>query len=168
MVTAPLRIRSAVADDLEPITRLYNHYVRHTAITFDVEPFAPEARRAWLAQFATSGPHRLLVAEDAGRVVGYAGSSRFRAKAAYDPSVETTVYLEPGATGRGIGARLYAALLESLAREDVHRAYAGVTLPNPASVALHLRLGFREVGVYREVGRKLGRWWDVQWYEKAM
>jgi phosphinothricin acetyltransferase len=108
------------------------------------------------------------VAEEAGRVVGYACSVRFRPKSAYSTSVETSVYLDPDLKGRGIGARLYATLFDRLRGEDLHRAYAGVTRPNPASVALHLRFGFRSVGIYREVGRKLGRYWDVEWFEKPL
>jgi phosphinothricin acetyltransferase len=97
-----------------------------------------------------------LIAETDGLVVGYATSSRFRPKAAYQTSVETTIYLAPEATGRGLGTALYAALFAALAEEDLHRAYAGVTLPNTASVALHRKVGFRSLEVYCEVGRKFG------------
>lgn len=163
-----LVIRSAVADDLERVTEIYNHYIRTTPVTFDLEPFATEERRGWLAGFAERGRYRLLVAERTGRVLGFAFSHGFRSKAAYDSSVETTIYLEPEATAAGIGRRLYGALFEALADEDVHRALAGITLPNPASVALHRSSGFTPVGVFREVGFKLGRYWDVQWFEKAL
>jgi phosphinothricin acetyltransferase len=163
-----VHIRLPRAEDLEALTELYNHYVESTPITFDIGRFTPEQRRDWFDHYAPSGRHRLLVAEAAGRVVGYATSSPFRAKAAYDPSVETTIYLAPEQVGRGVGSRLYGALFESLAGEDVHRAYAGVTLPNPASLALHRRFGFRSLGVYQEVGRKFGRYWSVEWLEKAL
>jgi phosphinothricin acetyltransferase len=83
-------------------------------------------------------------------------------------SVETSIYLAPEATGRGMGTDLYAALFAALAEEDLHRAYAGVTLPNTASVALHRKFGFRSIGVYREVGRKFGKYWDVEWFEKPL
>jgi phosphinothricin acetyltransferase len=92
----------------------------------------------------------------------------FRERAAYSRSVETSVYLDPSMLGHGLGTALYAALLDELAHEDVHRAYAGIALPNDASEALHRRLGFREVGTYTEVGRKFGRWWDVRWYERPL
>jgi phosphinothricin acetyltransferase len=163
-----VRIRLPRDSDLPELTSLYNHYVLHTPITFDLEPFDVEQRRAWLAHYAPAGRHRLLVAESEGRVAGYTTSSPFRAKAAYDPSVETTVYVLPGLERRGIGSRLYAALFESLASEDVHRAYAGITVPNPASVALHHAFGFRCVGLYDEVGRKFGRFWSVEWLEKRL
>jgi phosphinothricin acetyltransferase len=167
MVIEP-RIRAAAIGDLGALTEIYNYYVRETAITFDVKEFSVDERRPWFEQFQESGPYRLVVAEEAGRVVGYACSIRFRPKAAYSTSVETSVYLDPDLKGRGIGARLYATLFERLSGEDLHRAYAGVTRPNPASVALHLRFGFRSVGIYREVGRKLGRYWDVEWFEKPL
>lgn len=161
-------IRDAASGDLGPITALYNHYIEKTAITFDLAPYTPEQRRPWLAQFAARGRHRLLVAESEGVLRGYAGTMRFREKAAYETSVETTIYLAPDAVGRGLGARLYAALFAALAGEDLHRAYAGITLPNEASIRLHERFGFRPVAHYREVGRKHGRYWDVVWYEKDL
>ena len=163
------RIRSANASDLPELVRIYNHYVVETPITFDVEPFSIEGRLPWFEAYSESGPYRLLVAEDDGRIAGYATSSRFRTKPAYDPSVETTIYLDPARVGRGHGRRLYAALLEILAKEPgVHLALAGITLPNPASVALHVKLGFRPIGIFHEVGHKLDRYWDVSWYERPL
>ena len=100
--------------------------------------------------------------------VGYASSSVFRPKAAYETSVETSVYVDPGWTGRGVGSRLYERLFAALEQEDVHRAYAGITLPNSGSVALHERFGFTLVGVFTHAGRKFGRYWDVAWYEKHL
>ena len=100
--------------------------------------------------------------------MGYATSSPHRAKPGYATSVETTVYCDPAATGRGLGTALYAELLAVLGREDLHRAYAGVALPNEPSDALHRKLGFRELGTFREVGRKRGRWVDVRWYERPL
>ena len=163
-----LSIRAAQESDLPALTRLYNHYVSTSPVTFDVSAISVEARRSWFRHYASAGPHRLLVACEGERPVGYASSSRFREKAAYEPTVETTIYLDPDATGRGIGTRLYGALLEGLEGEDVHRAVAGITLPNPPSIDLHRRLGFREVGTFDEVGRKFGRYWSVQWYEKRL
>ena len=161
-------IRAAEPRDLEPLARLYDHYIENTAITFDIEPYGTEGRRPWFESFATTGPHRLVVADADGLAVGYASSQTFRAKAAYATSVETSIYLDPAWTGRGVGVRLYSALFEILAGEDVHRAYAGVTLPNDASIVLHERFGFERVGVFREVGRKNGEYWDVAWFEKPL
>jgi phosphinothricin acetyltransferase len=160
-------IRRAQVHDLSALTALYNHYVIHTPITFDVEPYDEEARRPWLEQFREHGRHQLFVAEEAGRVIGYAGTMPFRPKAAYAKSVETTIYLAPDRCGEGLGERLYARLFEAMRGEDVHRLLAGITLPNDVSVALHQRLGFTEVGRFREVGHKLGRYWDVLWLDRA-
>ena len=161
-------IRPARAEDLKALTDLYNHYVRETPITFDIEPFTTERRRPWFEQFAETGRHRLLIAESAGRLLGYAASMQFRHKAAYETSIETTVYLAPRALRRGIGSLLYEELFKAVARQDVHRAYAGITLPNAASVALHEKFGFQSVGIYHDVGRKFGRYWDVEWFEREL
>jgi phosphinothricin acetyltransferase len=162
-------IRAGREEDLVALTRIYNHFVKNTHVTFDLEPFTVDARREWFGHYATTGRHRLLVAEAAGsEVVGYATSGRFRDKPAYAPSVETTVYCAPQAIGLGVGSALYAALFEALQDEDVHRAYAGVALPNQASLALHRRFGFTEIGTFREVGRKFDKWWDVTWLERVV
>src|SRR5439155_26627994 len=118
--------------------------------------------------YAQPGAHRFLVGVAGGRVLGYATSSPYRTRPAYLTSVETSAYVTPDATGRGVGAVLYRALLDALAGEDVHRAYAGIALPNPASVKLHESLGYRRAGMFREQGRKFGRYWDVAWYEKEL
>ena len=165
-----VQVRPGAEGDLKALTDLYNHYVRETAITFDTASFTPEERLPWLLSHPVDGPYRLMVATGAGsrRILGYATSSPFPPKPAYATSVETTVYVAPGAGRRGIGTLLYKTLFEALAGEDLHRAYAGVAQPNDASARLHERFGFRHVGTYREVGRKFGRWWDVAWYEKPL
>jgi phosphinothricin acetyltransferase len=159
-------IRSAVRADLPRLTEIYNHYVVHTPVTFDLEPYTIEQRDAWFGQFAASGRYRLFVAEENGSLLGYAGSTRFRPKAAYETTIETTIYCAPQAMGKGIGSRLYAALFDALKGEDLWRYVAGYTLPNPASKALHDRFGFKLVGVFTENGRKFGRYWDVAWNER--
>ena len=151
----------------QAISDIYNHYVLTSHVTFDVEPTTPEQRREWFSHYGTTGRHRLLVAVD-GEILGYATSSPFKDRRAYETSVETSVYLAPTATQRGIGALLYDALFAALAGEDVHRAYAEIALPNPGSVALHERFGFRKVAHFTEVGRKMGSYWDVAWYERAV
>jgi phosphinothricin acetyltransferase len=161
-------IRPAAVTDLPRLTELYNHYVVHTPVTFDVEPYTVERRAAWFEQFALMGRYRLLVAEDWGAIVGYAGTTRFRPKAAYETTVESTIYCDPAETGRGIGRLLYSALFDSIREEDVNRIVAGYVLPNPASAALHERFGFRTVGVFSENGRKFGRYWDVCWLERPL
>lgn len=159
-------IRPAVPDDLPRLTEIYNHYVLHTPVTFDIEPYTVERRRSWFQQFSHIGRHRLLVAEDQGIAVGYAGTTRFRPKAAYDTTVETTIYCAPETVGKGIGRRLYEALFCAVQAEDIHRFVAGYALPNSASAALHEHFGFKLVGIFTENGRKFGRYWDVAWTER--
>jgi len=161
-------VRPACHSDLEALTALYNHYIETSPATFDIEPKSLEDRAEWMGHYATTGRHRMLVAELEGVLVGYATTSQFRVKAAYDSSVETSIYLAPDRTARGIGRRLYQALFDALADEDVHRAYAGITLPNAASEALHSSFGFEPAGLHHEVGRKFGRYWSVQWFEKRV
>ena len=162
-------IRTATTGDLAALVDIYNHYVLQTPVTFDTDAFTLDTRRAWFGQFAAEGPYRLLVAERDGEVVGYASSVRFKEKPAYGTSVETSIYVHPGHTGQGLGESLYKALLDELLSEPaLHRAYGGVTMPNPASVALHEKLGYRKVATYSEVGFKLDRYWDVCWFEKEL
>jgi phosphinothricin acetyltransferase len=113
-----------------------------------LHPFAPEARRPWFEEHSPAGRHRLLVTIEDGTVVGYATTGRWRPKAAYTTTVEASVYCRADAVGRGIGTRLYEGLFEALLSEDIHRIVAGVSLPNPGSIALHQRFGFRPVGVF--------------------
>jgi len=163
---AELSIRPAVRSDLPRVTEIYNYYVINTPVTFDMEPYTVERRAAWFDQFGPTGRYRLVVAEENGMALGYAGTMRFRPKAAYETTVETTIYCAQEAIGKRIGSLLYGALFDAIKNEDVHRIVAGYTLPNDASAALHERCGFKPVGIYTEVGRKFGRYWDVQWTER--
>jgi phosphinothricin acetyltransferase len=163
-----MEIRPCREGDLEQLNDLYNYYIRETPITFDIEPIPIDARRAWFSHYADTGRHRVLVALDDTAVLGYASSSSFRPKRAYETSVETSVYLAHGNEGQGIGTELYRALFETISGEDIHRAYAGITMPNEASVALHARFGFRQAGYFTEQGRKFDRYWDVAWFEKEL
>lgn len=160
-------IRHGESGDLNSLVEIYNYYVTNTHITFDTEAFLVTERIQWFNQFDQAGPYRLLVAEEAGKILGYATSTRFKSRAAYNTSVETTIYLDPAGCGRGTGMLLYGTLMEQLVEEPaVHRAYGGIALPNDASVALHQKLGFAHVGSYHEVGFKFDKYWDVDWFEK--
>ena len=161
-------IRPATLDDLPRLTEIYNHYVVNSPATFDLEPYTVERRMTWFSQFAAAGRHRLLVAEEDGFVLGYAGTTRFRPKPAYDTTVETSIYCAADSTRKGLGTLLYAALFAAIATEDIHHIVAGFTLPNPASQALHEGFGFKPVGIFHEVGRKFGRYWDVAWNERPL
>jgi phosphinothricin acetyltransferase len=166
---ADYAIRPATLDDLAALTAIYNHYIENTEITFDLRPYTPAERRPWFDEHQNSALYRLLVATDpAGACVGYATSSRWRPKAAYNTTVEVSVYCHPDACGKGCGTALYTALFAALEREDVHTIVAGLTWPNAASLALHEKFGFRQVGVFHAVGRKFDQFWDVAWFERAL
>jgi phosphinothricin acetyltransferase len=166
--SADVVLRDPDDGDLPGLAAVYDHYVRTSHATFDTEPFGTQGRRAWFDAHRVDPRHLLVVADRFGEVVGYATSSPLRPKPAYLTSVETTVYLRPDAVGLGLGRRLYAELFARLEGQDLHRAFAGVALPNPQSVGLHLACGFTPLGTYHEVGRKHGRYWDVQWFERAL
>ncbi|MGF1562454.1 MAG: GNAT family N-acetyltransferase [Geminicoccaceae bacterium] len=159
-------IRKARPSDAAAITTLYNDYVRNSIATFDIAPVDVDNRRQWLDQFADTGPHQLFVAEEGDRLLGFAGTSRLNPRAAYAPSVETTIYLARDCQGMGLGTRLFAVLFDGLAQEAVHRAYALISAPNPASIALHQRFGFMQIGLRHQVGRKFERYIDVVEMEK--
>ncbi len=153
-----IQIRAATRDDLPRLTEIYNYYVVHTPITFDVTPWTVEQRISWFEQFDKTGRF----------VVGYAGTTRFRPKAAYDTTVETTIYCAPQFPGKGLGTELYSALFATLSGENIHRIVAGYVPPNPISAALHKRFGFKTVGVFSENGYKFNRYWDVCWMERPL
>jgi len=161
-------IRPGEDRDVPGLLDLYNHYVRHSSATFDLVPHTLEQRREWFWHYSLTGRHRLMVADREGQVMGYATSSPFRPRAAYDTTVETSVYVRAGMEGRGLGGRLYAALFAAIADEDIHRVLAVITTPNPASITLHERSGFREVGRLHEVGRKFDQWWGVVFLERRV
>jgi phosphinothricin acetyltransferase len=163
-----LTVRPATRTDLPQIVAIYNYYILNTPITFDLEPMTVETRTPWFEEHTRGGRHQLMVAEHEARVVGYAGTGRFRDKAAYDISAETTIYCAHDSVHRGIGSALYRALFTALKNEDLHRILAGITIPNHASVAFHRRFGFTDIGVFSEVGRKFGRYWDVLWMERPL
>jgi phosphinothricin acetyltransferase len=159
-------IRRGEARDVAGIVEIINHYILHTPITFDVEPYTVDTRMPWFQQFSAGGCYQLFVAEREGRVLGWACTGPFRAKAAYETTAETSVYVAPDEVGKGLGTKLYRRLFEALSGQDLRRLVAGITLPNEASVRLHERMGFARVGVFPENGRKLGRYWDVAWYDR--
>jgi len=172
-VTAPpLVVRSAVRADADAINAVYNPYVRESPATFETVQYDRAAREAWLADYE-AGERRLRCfvaqAEGAGpgaSILGYANSHRFDPRGAYETSLKVSVFLAPEAMGKGVARALYQALFAALGESDVHRAYALVVVPNPASIRLHRRFGFRQVAVLDEVGRKFGRYWSVVWLQK--
>ncbi len=163
-----LIVRPAERADLPQMTEIYNHYILTTPITFDIDVVTPDQRVGWFEEHTHGPRYQLLVAQENDRIVGYAGTGRFRDRAAYDTTAETTIYCAPDATGRGIGRTMYRTLFDALRGADLRRLVAGITIPNDPSVKLHRQFGFREVGVFSDVGRKFGRYWDVLWMERPL
>ena len=125
---AEIKVRRGERGDLARLAEIYNYYVSNTPITFDLKPVTIEERAVWLEHHSDGARHRLFVADEGGRVLGWAGTGQFRDRAAYDTSVEMTIYCAPEATGRGIGSIMYGALLEALRNEDINRMLAGITI----------------------------------------
>jgi phosphinothricin acetyltransferase len=161
-------IRPTVQSDLPALLDIYNHYVVHTPVTFDLEPRTLAQRREWLDQFSPTGRYRCFTAVRAGAPIGWVCSAKLKEKEAYATSIETSIYVAPGEGGKGLGRRLYQTLFDALKGEDIHRAFGGVTLPNAASVGVHRAMGFEHIGTYREIGRKFGKYWDVALYLKPL
>lgn len=161
-----MRIRLATTNDSRDVAAIYAPIVERTHISFELVP--PTAVE--MAGRITSAleRHVFLVAEEAGRVDGYAYASAHRDRAAYEWSTDTTIYIRDGARGKGIGQSLYATLLRILAAQNYRRAFAGIALPNAASIAVHEATGFRHIGTYSGVGFKLGRWIDVGWWSVTL
>jgi L-amino acid N-acyltransferase YncA len=157
-------IRLAAEEDSVAVAAIYRPYVEDSRISF--EEVAPDTEE--MARRMATPLHPWLVAEEDKRVVGYASTSPMRGRPAYRWSVETGVYLEPSAQGRGLGRKLLAAHLELLERQGFVTAMAGISLPNAASVALHEKLGFALSGIERGIGFKLGEWVDVGRWQRDL
>jgi L-amino acid N-acyltransferase YncA len=160
-------IRDALIADAAAIAAIYNHYVAHSVITFEEEAVPAQAMAGRISAIHSEGLP-WLVAEQADEIIGYSYANRWKTRSAYRHSVETTIYLRPGAEGRGAGKRLYSALIDVLKKKDTHAVIGGAALPNAASVALHESLGFVHVGTFREVGFKHGRWVDVGYWQLGL
>jgi phosphinothricin acetyltransferase len=161
-----VRVRPATADDAEAVGRIYGHYILHTTISFEEQPVSTADMAERIGEVLSSSLP-WVVAEHAGRVVGYAYAGKWKGRHAYRYSVETSVYLDPEFTGRGIGTQLYRELLAMLRDRSIHAAIGGIALPNVASVALHESLGFGKVAHFKEVGYKFGQWIDVGYWQTS-
>lgn len=158
-------IRPAGTRDAAAINEIANRYIEHTTVNFDTQPWSLEKRRAWIESFnSAQAPYHLLVADSDGQIAGFCCNTRFRPKAAYDRSTETTVYVDPAMTSRGCGENLYRGLLERIAETDLHRAFAIITLPNAVSLRLHEKLGFTECGMLDEAGWKFNGYHSISIY----
>jgi L-amino acid N-acyltransferase YncA len=157
------RLRLAEAADAAQIAAIYAPSCLETAISFETRAPDEAAMRERISTLAQRYPWLVAVSET-GDVLGYAYAGKHRERAAYRWSVDFTAYLAPEAKRRGIGTQLYRVLIKICQSLGYYRAFAGITLPNEASVRLHEKIGFRPIGVYRRVGFKLGRWHDVGWW----
>jgi phosphinothricin acetyltransferase len=165
-VESALEVRIALESDAAALAAIYAPIVAETAISFETVP--PTAKVMAERVRSTLETHPFLVAERAGLVVGYAYASAHGARDAYQWSTNVTVYVAADARGGHVGRRLYGVLLPLLEAQGFHAAFAGIALPNVPSVALHEAVGFEPLGVYREVGFKLGRWHDVGYWRRSL
>ena len=161
-----MEIRLATPEDGAACARIYAPVVRDTAISFEVEPPSGVIMTRRIVELRDRYPW--LICQEGREALGYAYASPHRQRDAYRWSVEVSAYVDASARRRGIARRLYTALLDLLALQGYHNAFAGVTLPNPASVAFHEALGFTPVGIYQSTGFKLGHWHDVQWCQRLL
>ena len=160
-------IRPATPQDAAAIAQIYNYYVRDTIVTFEEDEVPVEDMAARIAETQAGGLPWIVFDED-GAVVGYASASRWKARSAYRFAVESSVYLAPQAVGRGIGSQLYEVLFTQLKVRGMHAVIGGISLPNPASVALHEKFGMAPIGCFREVGFKFGQWVDVGYWQAKL
>lgn len=155
-----VRIRPATLADAEPISAIYNHAVLTSTVTFDLVARTVDEQRAWIDQHA--GAHPAIVAvDDRGEVLGFGSLSAYRHRPAYRTTVEDSIYVAEAHRGGGVGTALLRALVEAATVRGFHTVVARIADHNEASIAVHQRVGFVEVGVEREIGRKFGRWIDV-------
>jgi len=159
-------IREATTYDGDAISRIYCSYIPATAITFEEQPVDGQEMSRRIEQ--TLASHPFLVAETDGQTIGYAYGTSHRARASYRWAADVSVYLDAAHHRRGVGRALYSVLLPLLAAQGYVTVHAGITMPNPASVALHERMEFKLVGIFPNVGYKLGQWRDVGWWTRPL
>jgi L-amino acid N-acyltransferase YncA len=165
-LSAGVTVRPVEAPDAAAIAAIYAPIVSHTHISFEEQPPSVEEMAGRIAAVSATYPY--LVAERDGTLLGYCYGSQHRAKIGYRFSAEVTIYVADSARGQGVGRALYGALLPELGRRGFHAAFAGIALPNAGSVALHEAMGFTHLGVFREVGFKLGAWRDLGWWQRPL
>lgn len=163
---AALHIRDADRADGAALAAIYAPYVTDTWVSFETQ--APDAAEMATRIASYGQSHGWVVAELDGIVAGYAYASPHRVRAAYATSADIAIYVAPAAQGQGLGQALYTALFDRLRSRSIHAVFAGIALPNTASIALHEAMGMTPVGIYREVGWKLGGWRDVGWWQRLL
>ena len=165
-MTSTLIIRTAREADAKALLDIYRPFAESTSVSFELQ--APSVHEFAARISKSLAWWHWLVAERDGECVGYAYGSPHREREAYAWSVEVSAYVRPTHLRQGIAQALYSRLFAELASKGYCNAYAGVTLPNPASIALHLSSGFSSIGVFKAVGRKFGAWQDVAWYHRVL
>lgn len=160
-----MNIRMATPADAKDIQAIYAPIVQHTCISFELEAPTVDEMRERIVKTLQQPLPWLVSEDDSGQLRGYAYASKHRERAAYQWSVDVTAYVREDARGQGVGGALYAELRRRLVALGYFQAFAGIALPNAASVALHESVGFKPLGVYRNVGHKHGAWWDVGWWQ---
>jgi len=162
-------IRFACEDDAPAISRIYNHYVSQTTVTFEIEPVSDCIMVDRIREVSNAAlPWFVYEDDDTEEILGYAYANKWKGRCAYRHSVESTVYLHSGKTGKGLGTALYDRLLNELQKRGIHVVIGGIALPNFASVALHEKMGFQNAGHFAEVGRKFDRWIDVGYWHRFL
>jgi L-amino acid N-acyltransferase YncA len=157
------RIRMADEGDAEAVAGIYRPFVDETAVSFEIEAPNTDQIAGRISETIASYPWLVCSVDD--RIVGYAYANRHRARAAYQWSVDTSVYVEANYWRYGVGRGLYTSLFRILTAQGLFNAFAGITLPNAGSVALHESMGFKPIGTYVRVGFKCGEWHDVGWWQ---
>ena len=156
-------IRPAKEDDANQIAAIYNHYIEYTSITFEQVPITGTEMASRLKQGVSKGTW--LVCENDKKLVGYAYSSPWGERIGYRRSVETSIYLDHSYIKKGLGFELYDKLLEQLQLQQIHTVIGVIGLPNPQSIALHEKLGFKQVAELKQIGQKFGKWVDVGYWQ---
>ncbi|NOH71955.1 N-acetyltransferase family protein [Vibrio pectenicida] len=163
-----METRAGKLSDVAAITDIFNFHIEHTNARFEECAYTQENRQNWFSQFSCNSKHQLFVATINGELLGFACSQPYRDISAFEDTVEVTVYLVSTAKGKGVGSKLYSKLFSSISDYGVHRVLSGIALPNDASIALHKRFGFREVGVFNEYAKKNGQYISSIWLEKSL
>lgn len=164
--TLTMNIRQARPDDAALLLNIYGPVVKDSTASFELTVPTVDEFSDRIASSIKN--HEWVVMEHKDRLIGYAYATAHRVREAYKYSVETSVYIHADHRGQRIGKKLYESLFSSLQGMDFHNAYAGITLPNPGSVALHKSLGFKPIGVFEEIGFKHGSWHDVSWWQRKI
>lgn len=167
-MSSAMTVRYAVQSDLPALVDIYNYYAVNSHATFAERKATLEERKDWLSKYKETGPHRFIVAEENGKILGCAYSSTYREHPAFRETIETSIYLAPDARSKGLGTTLYTELFDRISRENLHLAVVGIALPNEPSIKLHKKFGFEEVGVFKEYAKVKENYYSSIWMQKRL